>query len=137
VLAWFEARGYRATAAATDTHPIELILRHRRDVSRSYAFAVERAVLTEERAAQLQTRARAAGMDRLLIAAEAGWEEGVARSLKRYGVRALDEAAIRAELAKIDLSVAAKIIAVARGRAKAWHSAPTAPPATPAGRQAR
>jgi hypothetical protein len=72
----------------------------------------------------LLARAQAAGLERLLIAAEAGSEEGLPARLRRQGVRIFDEAAIRAELGKIDIRVAAKIIAVARGRARARRPMP-------------
>jgi hypothetical protein len=72
VLAWFEARGYRASTAFSDAHPIELVLHHRKDQGRSYAFVVENALVTSARASSLHAQARASGLSRLLIAAEAG-----------------------------------------------------------------
>ncbi len=116
VLTWFEARGYRASPAAADLRPMELVLRHRTEPGRVYAFVVERKIVSAERAASLHAQARGAGIGRLLIAAESGSEPGLADQVLRKGIRLFDEDAIRAELAKIDLHVAAKIIAVARRR---------------------
>jgi len=123
VLAWFEARGYRATVAFADARPIELILHHRKDQERSYAFVVERAFVTSERASSLLAHARASGMPRLLIAAEAGTEEDLPKRVQRLGIRLFDEPGIRAQLGRIDIRVAAKIIAVARSRALARRAA--------------
>ncbi len=124
VLAWFEARGYRATNTLSDALPIELVLHHRKDQARTYAFVVERELVTAKRASWLLTQARTAGLARLLIAAEVGSEHGLRKKVHRHGIRIFDEATIRAELSKIDIRVAAKIIAVARGRALAHRSGP-------------
>lgn len=126
VLAWFEARGYRASTAFRDAHPIELVLRHRKDQERSYAFVVERALVTSARASSLLAHARASGLPRLLIAAEAGTEEGLPKRVQRQAIRLFDEAGIRAQLGKIDIRVAAKIIAVARSRGLAHRAAAAA-----------
>jgi len=122
VLAWFEARGYRATNTLSDALPIELVLHHRKDQARTYAFVVERELVTAKRASWLLTQARTAGLARLLIAAEVGSDHGLRKKVHRHGIRIFDEATIRAELGKIDIRVAAKIIAVARGRALARRS---------------
>lgn len=125
VLAWFEARGYRAAPPLSEARPIELVLHHRKDLDRSYAFVVERETVKHSRAAELLARAQAAGLERVLIAAEAGAESGLSVRMRRQGVRIFDEAAIRAELGKIDIRIAAKIIAVARGRARSRRPMPT------------
>ena len=126
VLAWFEARGYRASTAFSDAHPIELVLHHRKDQGRSYAFVVESALVTSARASTLHAQARAAGLPRLLIAAEAGTEEDLPRRVQKLGIRVFDERGIRAQLGKIDIRIAAKIIAVARGRGLARRTAAAA-----------
>jgi len=126
VLAWFEARGYRASVAFADARPIELILQHRKDQERNYAFVVERAFVTSERASSLLAHARASGLPRLLIAAEGGTEEDLPKRVQRLGIRLFDEPGIRAQLGRIDIRVAAKIIAVARGRALARRTAAAA-----------
>ena len=115
VLAWFEARGYRSAPASPVVRPIELVLRHKDDPSRAYAFVVGTQRVTAERVLQLAQQARGIGLIRVLIVADAGLSED-APNAKR-GVRVLDRVAISAELAKLDISVAAKIIAVARKRA--------------------
>lgn len=116
VLTWFEARGYRATPLPEEFRPLELKLHHRSEPGRHYAFAVEPERATALRALALLKLARAAGQDRLLIAAEGGCDPGVARELRQAGIRVFDKDSIRTELEKIDLKVAAKIIAVARSR---------------------
>ena len=126
VLAWFEARGYRASTAFSDAHPIELVLHHRKDQGRSYAFVVESALVTSARASSLHAQARAAGLPRLLIAAESGTEEDLPKRVQRLGIRVFDERGIRAQLGKIDIRIAAKIIAVARGRGLARRTAAAA-----------
>ncbi|HYB50976.1 MAG TPA: hypothetical protein VED47_07725 [Burkholderiaceae bacterium] len=123
VLAWFEARGYRATTPFRDAHPIELVLHHRKDRDRSYAFVVERGLVTSKRVSSLLAHARASGLSRLLIAAEAGTEADLAKRVQREGIRVFDEAGIRGQLGKIDIRVAAKIIAVARSRGLARRTA--------------
>jgi hypothetical protein len=116
VLTWFEARGYRAAAAPSGLNPIELQLRHSKEPGRTYAFVAEREFVTSGRAVELLTKARLAGLSRVLIAAEAGSDGAAADKMRRVGIRIFDGAAIRAELGKIDISIAAKIIAIARGR---------------------
>ena len=123
VLAWFEARGYRSSSVSVQFRPIELQLKHRNEPDRGYAFAVERDRVTGLRATALLKIAKAAGQNRLLIASEAGCDPAVAKELRHQGVRVFDNDAIRAELEKIDLSVAAKIIAVARSRDEARQTA--------------
>ena len=113
-LAWFEARGYRGSTASPAVRPIEYVLRHRQDASRGYAFVVEQQPVSERRVEQLQALALSVGLKRLLVVAEAGTEGPALR--ERRGVRLMDRGALAAELDRLDLSIAAKIIAVARQR---------------------
>lgn len=113
-LAWFEARGYRSSPASPAVRPIELVLRHKGDPARAYAFVVEPQRVTGERVAALVNQARSIGLLRLLIVADGGADEGAAAH--RKGVRLMDRSAMDGELKKLDLSIAAKIIAVARSR---------------------
>jgi hypothetical protein len=117
LLTWFEARGYRSSVIGDEFHPIERQLQHRSEPGRHYAFAVEQDHMTPLRAMALLKLARSAGQDRLLIAAEQGCDPSLARELRQHGIRVFDQDSMRAELEKIDLRIAAKIIAVARGRA--------------------
>jgi hypothetical protein len=114
-LAWFEARGYRSSAASPAVRPIERVLRHRQDATRGYAFVVEHQPVSDRRIEQLQTLALSVGLKRLLVVAEAGADGSAPR--QRRGVRLMDRRALAAELDRLDLSIAAKIIAVARKRA--------------------
>ena len=127
VIAWFEARGYRAAALGSDSLPIELLLRHRTDTARAYAFCVETKPVTQQRAVSLLALARASGHTRLLIAAEGGAEEGLSKAVHKQGIRVYDEEDIRAALRKIDISIAAKIIALARRRAASRAAGSLAP----------
>lgn len=117
-LAWFEARGYRASSASLAVRPIELVLRHRKDPGRAYAFIVERERVTSDRVAALVEHANSIGLTRLLVAAESGIEPDTRKRFRREGVRLVDQYEMRREFDKLDLRVAAKIIAVARSRAR-------------------
>lgn len=120
-LAWFEARGYRGAPASPAVRPIELVLRHKGDPARAYAFVVEPRRVTAERVAELAQQARSIGLLRLLIVAEGGADQGAAAH--RKGVRLMDRGAMDGELKKLELSIAAKIIAVARKRTAARAAA--------------
>ena len=117
-LAWFEARGYRPSAASQAVRPIELVLRHQKDPGRAYAFIVERERVTAERIAALVEHAQSIGLTRVLVAAENGSEPGILKLFRRQGVRLVDQDEMRREFEKLDLGIAAKIIAVARSRAR-------------------
>ena len=39
VIAWYESRGYRGSPASPAIWPIEMVLRHRDDAARAYAFS--------------------------------------------------------------------------------------------------
>jgi len=125
-LAWFEARGYRPSSASEAVRPIELVLRHRKDPARAYAFIVERESVTADRAAALVEHARSIGLTRVLVAAETGFEPGLRHRFRRQGVRLMDQDEMRREFEKLDLRVAAKIMAVARSRARS-RKAPGSP----------
>jgi hypothetical protein len=116
VLAWFEARGYRSSPASMAVRPIELVLRHKNDPARAYAFVVEADHVSRNRVKQLREQARSIGLMRLLVVASAGADPGAADQVK--GVRLMDASAIDTELDKLDFSIAAKIIAVARKRSQ-------------------
>lgn len=120
VLAWFEARGYRSSPASPVVRPIELVLRHKEDPSRAYAFVVGTQRVTSERVQQLAQQARGIGLIRVLVVADAGLSADAPHA--KRGVRVLDRNSLSAELAKLDISVAAKIIAVARKRSSARAS---------------
>jgi len=115
VLAWFSARGYVVAPAPDFALPIRLLLTHREDVDRSYAFYFERGRLHAQRAATLLDKARALGMNRLLVAAEHGADPGVS-SARLRDVLVMDWVALDREMKKIDFRVAAKLIAIARSR---------------------
>lgn len=115
VVAWFAARGYVATKAPSSAQPISLLLRHRDDKDRSYAFFFDRGRLTAQRAGAMVEKARALGMNRLLVAAEHGAEPSVG-SARLRDVLVMDWVALDRELKKLDFGIAAKIIAMARTR---------------------
>ena len=100
VLAWFEARGYRASPAGAEARPIELVLRHRKTPERVYAFVVERSRVGGPRITALLSQARAAGVARLLVAAEGGFEPGMAQQVRPAGIRLFDGPGIREELGR-------------------------------------
>lgn len=127
VLAWFEARGYRPAALPPESQPIELLLRHSKTPERAYAFMVVREGLTAQRVSSLFTLARSSGFKRLLIASDGEADPALVERVRPQGVRIFDETRIRSELGKIDIRIAAKIIAVARGRAATRRIAPRGP----------
>jgi hypothetical protein len=113
VVAWFEARGYISRPAPEAARPISLLLTHREDRERSYAFFFERGRLHAQRAASLLEQSRQLGMSKLLVAAEHGADPAVSSS-KLRDVQVMDWIAIDREMKKLDFRVAAKIIAIAR-----------------------
>jgi hypothetical protein len=123
VLAWYESRGYRQVPASPAVWPIELVLRHRDDPSRAYAFVVQSDNVSVDRITALIEQAREIGMLRVAVIAEAGYERGAKEIAKRKSVRLIDRPTMDAELSDLQLETAAKIIAVARKRASPEASA--------------
>jgi hypothetical protein len=122
VLAWYEARGYRGSPASPAVWPIELVLRHREDATRAYAFVVQNDHVSVDRITALIEQAREIGMMRVAVIAEAGYESGAKEVAKRRHVRLIDRSAMEAELSELQLPTAAKIIALARKRSTAEPS---------------
>lgn len=116
-LAWFEARGYRPSPASAAVRPIELVLRHKDDAARAYAFVLEQKRVDDALVGRLLKQARSIGLIRLLIVADAGCDPAI--PAKHKGVRVVDRVGLDGEFRKLDVPVAAKIIAVARRRATA------------------
>lgn len=123
VLAWYESRGYRRSPASPAVWPIELVLRHREDAARAYAFVVQNDHVSVDRITALIEQAREIGMMRVAVIAEAGYERGAKEIAKRRHVRLIDRSSMEAELSELQLPTAAKIIAVARARSAAESSA--------------
>ncbi len=123
VLAWYESRGYRGSPASPAVWPIELVLRHREDAARAYAFVVQNDHVSVDRITALIEQAREIGMTRVAVIAEAGYEQGAKEIAKRRHVRLIDRTTMEAELSELQLPTAAKIIAVARTRSSAESSA--------------
>jgi hypothetical protein len=126
VLAWYESRGYRGVPASPAVWPIELVLRHRDDAARAYAFVVQNDHISVDRITALIEQAREIGMHRVAVIAEAGYEKGAKEIAKRRSVRLIDRATMDAEMADLQLETAAKIIAVARTRANSSESSAAA-----------
>lgn len=116
VLAWYESRGYRGSPASPAVWPIELVLRHREDAARAYAFVVQNDHVSVDRITALIEQAREIGMMRVAVIAEAGYERGAKEIARRRHVRLIDRSSMEAELSELQLPTAAKIIAVARAR---------------------
>ena len=115
VVAWFSARGYLVKRAPESAQPIALLMTHREDRDRNYAFFFDRGRLHAQRAAELLEKARALGMNRLLVAAEHGADANVA-SARLRDVLVLDWVSLDREIRKLDFGIAAKLIAIARTR---------------------
>jgi hypothetical protein len=122
VLAWYESRGYRGSPASPAVWPIELVLRHREDAARAYAFVVQNDHVSVDRITALIEQAREIGMLRVAVIAEAGYERGAKEIARKRNVRLIDRATMEAELSELQLPTAAKIIAVARKRSSAEAS---------------
>lgn len=122
VLAWYEARGYRPAPAALALRPIEVVLRHRDDPARCYAFVYEPGRATAPRASALLERARSAGVSKLLVAAEHGGDSAL-RANRMKNVRMLDWPTIDADLKKLDREIADRIVGIARRRSAARAAA--------------
>ncbi|MGB2818988.1 MAG: hypothetical protein WBA53_12680 [Burkholderiaceae bacterium] len=118
-LAWYESRGYRGSPASPAVWPIELVLRHRDDAARAYAFVVQNDHISVDRITALIEQAREIGMLRVAVVAEAGYEQGAKEVARKRHVRLIDRSTMDAELTALELPTAAKIIAVARTRATA------------------
>ncbi len=123
VLAWYESRGYRQVPASPAVWPIELVLRHRDDPARAYAFVVQNDNVSVDRITALIEQAREIGMLRVAVIAEAGYERGAKEIARKRNVRLIDRPTMDAELSELQLETAAKIIAVARKRASPEASA--------------
>lgn len=121
-LAWYEARGYRGSPASPAVWPIELVLRHREDAARAYAFVVQTDHVSVDRITALIEQAREIGMMRVAVIAESGYERGAKEVARKRNVRLIDRRTMEAELAELQLPTAAKIIAVARTRSSAEPS---------------
>ena len=121
-LAWYESRGYRGSPASPAVWPIELVLRHRDDAARAYAFVVQNDHISVDRITALIEQAREIGMLRVAVVAEAGYEQGTQEVARKRHVRLIDRSTMDAELTALELPTAAKIIAVARTRAAAESS---------------
>jgi hypothetical protein len=116
VLAWYESRGYRGSPASPAVWPIELVLRHRDDAARAYAFVVQNDHISVDRITALIEQAREIGMLRVAVVAESGYERGAKDVARKRHVRLIDRSTMDAELSALELPTAAKIIAVARKR---------------------
>ena len=114
---FYEARGYRPVPASRGARPIELVLRHKTDPLRSYAFAPTAEAVSEVNALAMLERARGIDQTRVLIATESDVAPELANSVLTQGIRVFDGAAIEAQLAQLDFATAAKIRAIARQRA--------------------
>ncbi len=130
VLAWFEARGYRPAPAVPSLRPIDVVLRHRNDPARSYAFMYDPGRATGPRASSLLDLARSAGLSKLAIAAEHGGDSAL-RANRVKGVRMIDWPTIEADLKKLDREIAGRIVGIARQRSvSVARTAPAPHPAT-------
>jgi hypothetical protein len=116
VLAWYESRGYRGSPASPAVWPIEMVLRHRDDAARAYAFVVQSDHISVDRITALIEQAREIGMQRVAVVAESGYERGAKEIARKKHVRLIDRSTMDAELSALELPTAAKIIAVARKR---------------------
>jgi len=114
VRVFYEARGFRSTSAEVSARPIELLLVHKADAKRAYAFATLRAAPTAAELAAIAAAAQSIGQARVLITTES--ELAADAPAAPAGVKVYDRAAIGAQLAQIDPAIADRILAAARRR---------------------
>ncbi|MCE2969005.1 MAG: hypothetical protein LW847_02045 [Burkholderiales bacterium] len=114
-LAWYEARGYRASAVSPALAPVTCVLRHREDPRRVYAVIESpRQTLDGALIDEWLVRARAVGVSRVLVLTEADIDP---QADARKGARVLNRARLEAELGRLDPRIAARIIGAVRTRA--------------------
>jgi hypothetical protein len=116
VQVFYEGRGFRARPAEPSALPIELVLAHKSDASRSYAFAPLAVVPTEAEMQAIVDGARRIGQLRVLIAVEAEGPAGLQAALSTQPVRYFDRSLIEAQLARLDSDIIAKVRAAANRR---------------------
>jgi hypothetical protein len=114
VQVFYEARGFRSTSLEASARPVELVLAHKSDPQRSYAFVPMAAVPSGEELNSIAAAARRVGQLRVLVATETSLPANAADS--PVGVRVYDRAAIDSQLARIDAAIAARIRAAAQRR---------------------
>jgi len=117
VQVFYEARGFRAARTDSSARPVELVLTHKSDPRRSYAFASIDGTLTETDLRSIVEIARRIDQLRVLIAVEGTLVPELGESSSKHGVRAFDRAAIEAQLARVDSATAEKLRAAAARRA--------------------
>lgn len=117
VQTFYEARGYRAEPATAEARPIELVLRHKSDPARVYAFAPLEQPLSEATARSMLERARRLAVSRVLIASEGEIDRALAQSVQALGVRVYDRPMIELQFGRVDGATVAKLRAAAQRRA--------------------
>lgn len=118
VRVFYEARGFRAAPAAASARPVELVLAHKSDPQRAYAFAPLAQAPTPAAVNSIIEQARQIGCKRVLITTEDVLAPETVDGLPAHGVRLLDRAAIEGQLVQLDAAVADRIRTAAgrRGR---------------------
>jgi hypothetical protein len=114
VQVFFEGRGFQPAPAPASARPIELVLQHRSEPLRGYAFVPLAEPPSMSALRSIGERARDLGQKRLLIAVEGALHSGEAAQLPAHGVRVLDRAAIESQLDRLDAGTAGRIRARAR-----------------------
>jgi len=117
VQVFYEARGFRAAPADPSARPVELVLTHKSDPRRSYAFVPFDGTLTDTDLRSIVDSARRIDQLRVLIAVDGMLAPELGKSSSEHGFRAFDRAAIEAQLARVDVATAEKLRAAAARRA--------------------
>jgi len=112
----YEARGFRAAPAAASARPVELVLAHKADPQRAYAFAPLAAAPTPAAVNSIIEQAQQIGCKRVLITTEDVLAPEAVDALPAHGVRLLDRAAIEGQLVQLDAAVADRLRTAARRR---------------------
>ena len=117
VQTFYEARGYRAEPAAAEARPIELVLRHKSDPARVYAFAPIDEPVSEASARSMLDRARRIALSRVLIASESEVDHALAQALQAQGLRVYDRPLTELQFGRVDGATVTKLRAAAQLRA--------------------
>ncbi len=120
ILAYYDARGYREEWVAPDMRPVELVLRHRQESQRSYAYVHLNAPLPLDggRLAQIGRELQARHFKRAIIAAPHGFDQEAAALAATMRLRLYDRTAMMSLILELTPEVQARLAGMAKARAK-------------------
>lgn len=117
VQVFYEGRGFRTYPADPSVLPIELVLTHKSDPHRSYAFAPLSGAPSDAEVRSIVENARRIDQRRVLMASEAALPGEQGTGMSAQGVRVFDRGSIEEQLSRLDPAIASRIRAAAGRRA--------------------